>query len=255
MTVKRILKGAGPLVVMCAVLLVVSNANAVIEIDHFEDDFLVTAGGGIGGSVLTVDSTVDTTSTAAQTGLADVYGGDRTAVLTYLSGTGTTSATAEAINDTPPAHFLELTNGADDRSSLSITYDGDAGGGNLGDLTEGGLAMQIILRVLKADLNASVTIEFEDGDGSIDSQTQTVLTDIAPPGMALFFNYASYNASVDFTNIARMTVILTDVGGTDAVDFQIDSIESGVIPEPLTMLGMFIGLGGVGAYIRKRRMA
>jgi len=26
------------------------------------------------------------------------------------------------------------------------------------------------------------------------------------------------------------------------------------IPEPLTMLGMFLGLGGVGAYIRKRRM-
>jgi hypothetical protein len=26
------------------------------------------------------------------------------------------------------------------------------------------------------------------------------------------------------------------------------------IPEPLTMLGMFMGLGGVGAYIRKRRM-
>jgi len=27
------------------------------------------------------------------------------------------------------------------------------------------------------------------------------------------------------------------------------------VPEPLTMLGMFLGLGSVGAYIRKRRMA
>lgn len=27
------------------------------------------------------------------------------------------------------------------------------------------------------------------------------------------------------------------------------------VPEPLTMLGLFMGLGGVGAYIRKRRMA
>jgi len=27
-----------------------------------------------------------------------------------------------------------------------------------------------------------------------------------------------------------------------------------LIPEPLTMLGMFLGLGGVGAYIRRRRM-
>jgi hypothetical protein len=27
------------------------------------------------------------------------------------------------------------------------------------------------------------------------------------------------------------------------------------VPEPVTMLGMFLGLGGIGAYIRKRRMA
>ena len=29
---------------------------------------------------------------------------------------------------------------------------------------------------------------------------------------------------------------------------------AGQIPEPLTMLGMFLGLGGVGAYIKRRRM-
>ena len=29
---------------------------------------------------------------------------------------------------------------------------------------------------------------------------------------------------------------------------------STAVPEPLTMLGMFLGLGSVGAYIRKRRM-
>jgi len=33
------------------------------------------------------------------------------------------------------------------------------------------------------------------------------------------------------------------------------NMESGyMVPEPLTMLGMFLGLGSVGAYIRKRRM-
>jgi len=31
--------------------------------------------------------------------------------------------------------------------------------------------------------------------------------------------------------------------------------EAELIPEPLTMLGMFLGLGSVGAYIRKRRMS
>ena len=32
------------------------------------------------------------------------------------------------------------------------------------------------------------------------------------------------------------------------------TVSVSAVPEPLTMLGMFLGLGGVGAYIRRRRM-
>ena len=35
----------------------------------------------------------------------------------------------------------------------------------------------------------------------------------------------------------------------------LDASGGGIIPEPLTMLGMFLGLGSVGAYIRRRRSA
>ncbi len=40
-----------------------------------------------------------------------------------------------------------------------------------------------------------------------------------------------------------------------ADDIYPDTGEWQNVPEPLTMLGLFMGLGGVGAYIRRRRMA
>lgn len=47
-------------------------------------------------------------------------------------------------------------------------------------------------------------------------------------------------------------------GGTPLADWLVESDDpmkvKMFVPEPLTMLGLFMGLGGVGAYIRKRRM-
>ena len=45
----------------------------------------------------------------------------------------------------------------------------------------------------------------------------------------------------------------TDRAG-GSISFERD-FEVKLVPEPLTMLGMFLGVGSVGAYIRKRRMA
>ena len=53
------------------------------------------------------------------------------------------------------------------------------------------------------------------------------------------------------------TYVIGFEDGTDA-DFQdfVAQVSKVVpVPEPLTMLGMFLGLGSVGAYIRRRRMA
>jgi len=46
---------------------------------------------------------------------------------------------------------------------------------------------------------------------------------------------------------------------TSASSFRIDTSirlePTGVIPEPLTMAGVFVGIGGVGQYVRRRRTA
>lgn len=46
----------------------------------------------------------------------------------------------------------------------------------------------------------------------------------------------------------------TDPPGDDSVDYHILAPNS-IIPEPLTVLGLVLGLGSVGAYIKRRRMA
>jgi hypothetical protein len=260
---KKNTRRAGTLVAACglAVLLMASSARAVIDIDHFEQGFVddVTAGSvlivgnGLGGNA-------PTTASSTQTGLVTVYGGNRKATLTWVSGDGTISAEAENVI-VPPNHFLEVNNGANDRSVMTLVYDGDAGTGNLGDLTDGGLATRLVLTQLRADINASITVTFEDSGGSVDSVTHLVLVPVTPPGIVLSFLFSDYDASVDFTDIDKLTVTLTDVNATDAVDFQIDGITvldrppEGIIPEPVTMLGMVLGLGGVGAYLRRRRTA
>lgn len=59
-------------------------------------------------------------------------------------------------------------------------------------------------------------------------------------------------AETDATHIARGYATVQDSGlSQDAIPVLVPTF----IPEPLTMVGLFFGLGSVGAYIRKRRMA
>jgi hypothetical protein len=242
----KFLKRAGLVILMgaCAMLLSASQAGAVI-IDHFQS--ALSPDTHI-GAVLSVNG-ANTLDCSTQTGLATVLGGSRKAILHYLSGTGTGSeASSEDI--TSPDHFLTYNNGSDDTSELTLIYNGTGSG--LGDLTAGG-ATQIILNLFRADLNASVKITAVDSANNTASDTINVLTDITVP-TPLVFPFSDF-AGVNFSNIKSLTVLLTNVNNTVAVDYEIDAIETNTVPEPLTMLGMFLGLGGVGAYIRKRRMA
>jgi len=82
--------------------------------------------------------------------------------------------------------------------------------------------------------------------------------------------YAAWDACASSWDIE--TVASVDIGEWSDLGLAVDSCGNvhisyydatngdlkyayGAIPEPLTMLGMFLGLGGVGAYIRKRRRA
>ena len=249
---------AGPIMVMCvcALLMWTSQASATTIIDDFEDALSDDDDSSV---VLEVNS-ASTTDTSTQTALAGVLGGDRLATLTYLGGTGAGAESAAQTVQT--SSWLDLVNGSDDRSRLNVLYDGDADGAgagtNLGDLTAGG-ATQILIGLIKADLNASISLKVTDADSNF-TLTEEVTSAVSSPGIVIIFEHADFTG-IDFTDVEEVELILTDVDdgvpppGTEAVDFQVDFIKSGVIPEPLTMLGMFMGLGWVGAYIRKRRMS
>ena len=67
----------------------------------------------------------------------------------------------------------------------------------------------------------------------------------------LFSNFSDTTASL-FTSADEVEFFFE---GTEVeLDMTVDMIRQHV-PEPLTMLGMFLGLGSVGAYIRKRRLS
>lgn len=68
------------------------------------------------------------------------------------------------------------------------------------------------------------------------------------PGDVSTHGYAETN--VPFITRGEAAILNTGVSA-----HQIPVLVPTVIPEPLTMLGLFMGLGTVGAYIRKRRMA
>ena len=61
-------------------------------------------------------------------------------------------------------------------------------------------------------------------------------------------NINNWLASLDGTGPKAHLVAITDPGYQDIMVVV-------PIPEPLTMAGLFLGISGLGSYIRKRRMA
>ena len=64
------------------------------------------------------------------------------------------------------------------------------------------------------------------------------------------FSFASFvGGPVDFHFV---TGIVYRIDATMAGDLQIDAIQTGNVPEPVTMLGLCLGLGGLTRYVRRR---
>lgn len=246
----RFLRRAGPVVLMgaCAMLLSVSRAGAVV-VDDFDTAFSPDTHGGL---VLAVNG-ANLLDCSTQTGMATVLGGSRKAVLHYLGGTGSGSE-AQAEDVTSPKDILTYSNGSDDTSELTLLYNGTGAG--LGDLTGG--PDQFVVNLFRADLNASITVIAFDGTNTASDKINVMHAVTSP--MNLIFPFSDFTG-VDFTDIQSLTLLLTSVNKTKAVDFEIDAFEIGEpgggapIPEPLTMLGMFLGLGGIGSYLRRWRRA
>jgi hypothetical protein len=220
----------------CLVALAFSapQAEATTTIDHFTDGFFQ----------LVVDDGTASDSDS-QTGLA-VLGGRRDVLLTRdVAGGGVQEGSANNV-DVSPSHYLNYSNDAGVESTLLLEYPILANSGSTYDM-EGDGCLSLLIEFLISDLGSHITFTVEDGDSDSDSVTKPA---VAGPNVFVF-DFTEFAAAVDFDDVAYVAL---EIDGVSEGDYRIDAIECGVIPEPITMLGLVFGLGGVGAYIRKRRM-
>ena len=232
----KLLKRAGLVMFMgaCAMLTWLTPADAVL-VDHFTSgplDYYLTS------------TPADLSRTSLQPGLADVLGGERDVTVTVSPF------------DQRSVHVL-LFNAAGGFFSVN----GDSSMMPLAVLTYPGLGGTQLP-------GSGLFVEFLGSDLAGDTMTFTAIatnlhagyaSQVGTTGSAVyFFPYTSFGGTItpaDFTSVG-LSFLQFSIQSVTAQDYVLDAIESGDnIPEPLTMLGMFIGVGTLGAYIRKRRMA
>lgn len=235
------LRRAGPVLAVCVltVVLMASQSQAIL-IDHFTDGFFTLV---VDDCTTTVG--IGTTDSDSQTGLA-VIGGRRDVTLTLdVANPAHAQGTAE-VADVTPDHYLSYSNDAGVESVLLLEYPILTNSGATVDMIAAN-CFSLQIEFLISDLGSAITFQVDDGGGGSDSVTKNA---IAGPNTFVFgFNEF---VGVDFSDVAYISLM---IDGVSEGDYRIDSLECGVVPEPMTMLGLFLGLGGVGAYIRKRRMA
>jgi len=151
---------------------------------------------------------------------------------------------------------LSLGNDSGQNGVGTITW--DANGAGLGgvDLTNGGTLPYLQSKILASDLDLGYSVyitETADEGGSTAFWTTNL-----GPGVSyvneLLANFTN-SANVNFEKVDK--IVLT-MSGPIAQDATLDLLEvtntrGGSVPEPLTLLGVFAGVSGVGAYIRRRR--
>jgi hypothetical protein len=230
---------------VCAVLFASTHASATLIIDDF------SCGDQTGtGQQLVVTSSSTTASSTQTVNMTCVLGQKRQMDLTWDSDGAPADATAYV--DATTDMELKYSNDTGIQSHLLLTYDGM----NDFDLTEGGgsVAIEVVLDYI--DLEAKIEVTVYDDDGSSDT---VVRQSTGSSAQTFLYPYAAFDSSVDFTMVDKLEFLLTDTDDTnlgpegDSIDYEVTEIRT-YIPEPLTMLGMFLGLGSIGAYVRRRRM-
>jgi hypothetical protein len=240
---------------VCALLLTASQAPAVL-IDHFDD----------GNFTIIVSDAAGTTNS---TDTGTMIGGERETTLTWATPSPNTGFTDNA-RVVAGTSKLIWEQGDSIKGTLIVLYDGvgTANGTNDGlgdvDLSAGG-AIQFLFQSVASGGDGSsfqVTVEVKSGIGTGEGgvKTQSVTGMFSGFGtFGLDFSGLSGDAGFDITKVDSIKYTFDssmggNPAGTGGGDYAFDLFGTGVVPEPLTMLGMFLGLGSVGAYIRKRRM-
>jgi len=237
---------AAPIVAAAVVAFLLPSTCWALTIDTFE----------VGQFSLTVLAPGQGSATQSSLNLTKVIGGEREVTLNWSGpsdGYGSAVSVASVPSDPP---MLAWDEGDSIYGWLKLVYDG-AGSAGLGgaDLTDLGTSPQMLVE-LRGDhpLDVKITLtETAAEGGSSHSETKTVnltnvLVSVIEP-----FNLSDFSsAGVNTSKIDKIEYLFTS---DPAGDYEIRLLESGVIPEPLTMLAVFTGVTGLAGYLRKRRSA
>jgi hypothetical protein len=256
----KFLKRAGLVILMgaCAMLMSASQAGAVL-IDHFESgDFILNLAYNAGGLPQStgIQSQVGVAANLIQSNRSD----ELTIVGPAVIGFDVSNA---KVDQTNAPSILTWQEGDSLFGTLTMIYHGSgAAFAPLVDLTDAGASTQFLFRYATDGLGHPIEVTIDVFSGASDHSTKTLLmpgtlgvagaTTAAIP----FSSFSAVGTAADFTQATKvMFTFDSQFAQGGGGDYFFDTFETGTVPEPLTMLGMFLGLGGVGAYIRKRRMA
>jgi len=233
--------------ILAAVALPATQAWATTVIDHFDSGAFGT---------LTVQG-VNGQTTSSGNIAAGVLGGYRNVILTLVDkGSGALNSNSELSIVLPSVHELSWNNQDGNRSQLEVQYFGAGSGFAATDLTGGGTNTQWVFAYGDYATGSAwerVTIKAYSASGSTTWQMDLQNTPAGSGGMAVI-PFSSGVGSADMAAITKLDYVFDMTPSlTGGANYSFDALETGNVPEPLTMLGLLASVGGVGAYIRKRR--
>jgi chitodextrinase len=226
-------------VAVCALVFTSSNASAVV-IDHFKDGLFT----------LTVSGTGPATDTSGNISAPQALGGKRDATITFVTGSDSLQGGALLVI-TGSDHFLSYSDADTVQSTLKLVY-GEAAQLDADLSQTGGLAVEYFTSDI-GTVSTGWTVRTHQGEGNDTTVTVSMATSAGPS--VVFFSWAQFkalNIAFDPSDVDQITF---EIDSIVAGDYSIDALDAPDVPEPLTMLGVVMGLGGIGAYIRRRRMA
>jgi len=236
-------------------LAVAGTAGATtVVIDHFDM-------GGYG--ILSVQGVDGATATSGTIAVADVLGGYRNVILTLIDKGSTTQASTSNLTITPSLHQLDWDNNDGNRSQVEVQYFGAGGTGfTATDLTSGGTNKVWLFNYgnwATGDALERVTITAYSSATAYTMwqvNLQNTPTGFGGTAMIPFSAYLSQTGGGADLAAVTMLDYLFDMtpslsGGKN---YSFDAFEAAV-PEPVTMAGLMMGIGGLVTYIRKRRTA